>query len=85
MLLNANTDTPMEYNNPVNNLFPEFRKKEDNTKTLADKQNERIDLEVKTIRNIRKEMSKEDNQMLSDEQLLDMLANSTLDDDMLIF
>lgn len=83
VLLQANTDETKYFDNPVNNLF--FKPPEKTVKTFAEKQNEKIDLEIQTLKNLRKEMSKEDNMNVTDEQLLDMITNSTLDDDMLLF
>ena len=75
---------PSRYSaNPVNNLF--FKPPEETVKTYAEKQNEKMDLEVQTIKKLRAEMTREENMNITDAQLLEMLSNSTLDDDMLIF
>ena len=83
VLLQANTDETRISANPINNLF--FKPPEETVKSYAEKQNEKMDLEVQTIKKLRAEMSKEENINTSDAQLLEMLSNSTLDDDMLIF
>ena len=83
VLLQANTEETRYSANPINNLF--FKPPEETVKTYAQKQNEKIDLEIQTLKKLRKEMSKEDNMNITDEQLLDMMTNSTLDNDMLLF
>lgn len=83
VLLQANTDETRYSANPVNNLF--FKPPEETVKTYAEKQNEKMDLEVQTIKKLRAEMTREENMNITDAQLLEMLSNSTLDDDMLIF
>ena len=83
VLLQANTEETRYSANPINNLF--FKPPEETVKTFAEKQNEKIDLEIQTLKKLRKEMSKEDNMNITDEQLLDMMTNSTLDNDMLLF
>lgn len=83
VLLHANTDETKYSANPVNNIF--FKPPEETVKTYAQKQNEKIDLEIQTLRKLRKEMSKEDSVNVTDEQLLEMMTNSTLSDDMLLF
>ena len=83
VLLQANTDETRISANPINNLF--FKPPEETVKTYAEKQNEKMDLEVQTIKKLRAEMTREENMNITDAQLLEMLSNSTLDDDMLIF
>lgn len=83
VLLQANTDETRISANPVNNLF--FKPPEETVKSYAEKQNEKMDLEVQTIKKLRAEMTREENMNITDAQLLEMLSNSTLDDDMLIF
>ena len=83
VLLQANTDETRYSANPINNLF--FKPPEETVKTYAEKQNEKMDLEVQTIKKLRAEMTREENMNITDAQLLEMLSNSTLDDDMLIF
>ena len=83
VLLQANTEETRYSANPINNLF--FKPPEETVKTYAEKQNEKMDLEVQTIKKLRAEMTREENMNITDAQLLEMLSNSTLDDDMLIF
>ena len=84
--LEANADDPMgRARNPVNEIFAEFATKPATQEDVTARQNQRIDTEIQTIRKLRKEMTPEENKQFSDDQLLDMLANSTLDDDMLVF
>lgn len=83
--MEANSDISSPINNPVNQLFEEFATKPTTQKQLIEEQNKRIDKEIQTIRKIREDMTSEENRMFSDDQLLEMINNSTLDDDILVF
>lgn len=85
LITEANINDISSVRNPVNELFSEFATKETTKEDLVDKQNKRIDQEIQVIRNLRKDMTKEENIMFTDDQLLEMIANSTMDNDMLVF
>lgn len=79
---NENQDKSIIGTSVANKLFDEFNIKNDKTETEI--QNEKIDNEIKVLKQLRENLDEED-KGVTDKQLLDLYNSSFENDDMILF